>query len=196
MKHLTDSYYSAAELSSFLSVEAQEATAYINSFIHDYLHVPTSSEHFSDVMMFDSFEYEPHPKGAKRKATRGRRGIYVFTVKEAFHLTKDEVYRYCNECRGALIDKKGELDLAEGQHFYQGSVIRQSFQQRMKDHYSSGSQVSSLQLNHPSRIIIKDKLRLFIFPVIKELEEHPFFIRMIEKELHNNFRPVAGSTRT
>ena len=66
----------------------------------------------------------------------------------------------------------------------------------MKKHYSEHSDISALQLNNPHRVIVKDKLKVFVFPVIRKLDKESFFIRMVEDRLHERFPAITGSRRT
>ena len=65
----------------------------------------------------------------------------------------------------------------------------------MREHYSDAKGCTGISLNHPNRIMMKDKLKVFLFPVIDELKEEPFFIGMIEAELHKRYPAVTGSRK-
>lgn len=196
MQHIENGEYSAKQLMQMVQKEAQLAVDYIDAVLLDYDHTFHSCEHFSDVYMTANYVYTPNPKGDLRKATRGRHGVYVFVVNTDFVLSKQEVHDYCEKCQGAGINIRGERHLAKGQHFYQGSATGTSLHTRIKEHYSVHSQISALQLNNPNRIVVKDKLTLFIFPVVASLDYQSFFIRMIEEEIHNRHKAIAGSKRT
>ena len=196
MKHIEAGDYTVKQLMAFLSAEANEAVDYIESVIQDYENAPHKSEHFSDVLLIEDYVYNPNPTGQLRKSLWGRRGVYVFVVKESFHLSYEEVSEYCSQCSGAGFPDWHEKDIEEGQHFYQGSAASKSLHSRMKDHYSEHSNIAAIQLNNPHRVIVKDKLKVFVFPVIRKLDNESFFIRMVEDRLHERFPAITGNRRT
>lgn len=66
---------------------------------------------------------------------------------------------------------------------------------RLNQHYSNRNDISSMRLNSNERLFIKDNLSVYVFPVKRELQDNSFIIRMIEKELHNQFPAITGSNR-
>ena len=195
MRNLGGVDYSAEQLSAFLLQEAEDAVDYILSVIADYDHTNHYSEHFSDVTRFDSYVHESRPKGDKKASTYGRLGIYVFVAKDSFHLSGAQVQQYNKADTSARFGRVRDYDIPAGTHFYQGSASSNSLLVRFRHHFEM-TQVGGLKLNHPNRTIVKDHLYLYAFPVVKSLNEYPFFIKMIEKALHNRRRPMMGTTRT
>lgn len=194
MQHLTERDYSARDLYIALENEAQKAVDYIDEVINDYNGTAHENEYFRDVILFDDVDFPVEPRNGLRISTRGRRGIYVFIVKTDFSLTRQEVAQY-NKCAGAGFSKKyGAKELKMGDHFYQGSACN-SLLVRFHQHYSIDCQASAMKLNNPNRLMVKDKLKLYIFPMVPGLEFRHFFIEMIEEILHKRFPPITGGTR-
>ena len=181
---------------NLLQEEACSAVNYIASVINEYDKAEHNSKYFSDVLLVKNYEYNPHPTGELKKATWGRKGLYVFVVTQDFELNTKEVKEYCSIAGAGFWDTPLPQSLRAGDHFYQGSTISKSLHTRIKEHYSEKSDQSAICLNNPKRIIAKDKIELYIFPIRKEFEKYPFFIRMIEAELHEKFRARTGSKRT
>lgn len=194
MQHLIEKDYSAKELMVALQNEAKEAVNRIASIINDYEHEPHNNEYFKNVLLFEEADFPKNPTGELRKSVRGGRGLYVFVVKEDFSLTKEEVFNYNEKCNGAGFKKYGAANLHSGDHFYQGSTTK-SLQTRLRAHYSTKAAASAIQLNNPHRLVVKGKLKVFIFPMVAALEHRPFFIKMIEDELHERFPTITGSRR-
>lgn len=44
-------------------------------------------------------------------------------------------------------------------------------------------------------MIIKCKLIVFLFPMVASLEHRPFFIKLVEAELHKRVPAITGSSR-
>lgn len=195
MQHLVEKDYSARDLLFALQNEASKAVDYIDEVIRDYDHSSHNNDIFKDILKIENYEYSSKPTGDLKKPTWGRRGVYVFVVKEDFYLSRQQVHDYCERCHGAGFRTRGEAYLKKGKHFYQGSATSNSFHTRLKDHYSSGTEISALQLCNPYRAIVKDKLDVFVFPMVAALDCRAFFIKMIESELHRRFEPITGSTR-
>lgn len=195
MQHLSEKDYSAKDLLIALQKEASDAVDYIDSVIKDYDHVPHQNDIFKDVLKVENYSYSSEPVGNIKKSTWGRHGVYVFVVKEDFELLGPQVSDYCDRCHGASFKVRGAADLKKGQHFYQGSATSNSFHTRLKEHYSSGTDISALQLNNRYRAVVKDKLVVFLFPMVPSLEHRPFFIKMVEAELHRRFPAITGSSR-
>ena len=186
--------YTAKQLMGLIHSEVDLAVDYISTVIKDYENTKHVSEHFSDVLMIENYVHNPAPSGSLRKSLRGRPGVYVFIVKEAFQLSYKEVFDYSEKCHGAGFPKYQDMSFEVGQHYYQGSAL-DSLLKRMGTHYSKKSHVSALQLNNIYRIKVKNKLKVFVFPVIEELKDEPFFIKMIEARLHKRFPAFTGSNR-
>ena len=195
MQHLDEKDYSARDLLVALQKEASSAVDYIDFAIKDYDHVPNHNDIFKDVLRIEGYQYSSNPEGCLRESTWGRHGVYVFVVNEDFDLSGPQVSAYCDKCHGAGFKSRGAVSLRKGQHFYQGSVTSNSFHTRLKEHYSSGTDISALQLNNRYRSIVKDKLVVFVFPMVASLEHRPFFIKMIENDLHQRFPAITGSSR-
>ena len=195
MQHIKEGEYSAKQLMVWLENEAKQANDYIDCVLNDYDHTPHFSEHFNNVLQVNNYTYARWPQGDLYKATYGQQGIYVFIVNADFQLSGKEVNDYCEKCNGAGFYVRGKKALLKGQRFYQGSTIR-SLHCRIREHYSEYSSNSALQLNNPNRIIVKDKLTLFLFPVVPSLKRYPFFIRMIESEMHYRHKALTGNKRT
>lgn len=195
MQHLDENDYSARELLDALQRKASNAVNFIDSAIKDYDHAPTGNDVFKDVLRIENYHYSSNPKGCLKESTWGRHGVYVFVVNEDFDLSGPQVSDYCDKCHGAGFNTRGAVSLKKGQHFYQGSATSNSLHTRLKEHYSSGTDISALQLNNKYRSVVKDKLVVFLFPMVASLENRPFFIKMVEDDLHKRFPAVTGSSR-
>ena len=195
MLKLKEGEYDVAFIYNLLEEEASKAVGYIISVINQMNNQIYDSEFFSDVIVLDDYEYEPNPKGQLRKSLWGRKGLYVFVLKNDVYLTYKEVSDYCSGTNGAGFYKWEEQHLVKGQHFYQGSTIN-SLLSRIREHYSENCNAAALKLNNSSRIIMKDKLRLFVFPLRRDFDKCSYFIRMIEDQLHNRVPAATGNKRT
>lgn len=66
---------------------------------------------------------------------------------------------------------------------------------RLGHHFgpTPGCNPMGLALNHPSRIILRDKVRVAAFPIKREFEDYaPLLLDHTEAELHNILKPIAG----
>ena len=195
MQHVKEGHYLLDELIGILDVEAKKASNYISSVIHDDGYFPHVSEYFSDVVISDVVEFEEKLTSEYRKTLWGRHGIYVFVIKEDFTLTYKEVWDYCEKCKAAGFQEYHDYYLKKGQHFYQGSATSLSLYSRLNQHFSTSKTVSSMHLNHPSRVIVKDKLTVYVFPMRKVYKNYKLFSKMVEEKIHERYHPITGSTR-
>ena len=179
-----------------LSREAQKAVDYIVNVISDYDNAVLSSEFFSNVLLIENYKYNPHPTGDLKSSTWGRKGVYVFIVSEDYILKPEEVAKYSAISGAGFWDAPLKQCLKKGDHFYQGSTIRKSLHTRLKEHYSDECDQAGIKLNNKNRIIMKDRVKVFVFPIRKELECYHFFIRLIESRLHEEYPAKSGSKKT
>lgn len=127
----------------------------------------------------------------------GRWGVYVFVMKEDFVLTREMVIDWA-EVKGAPITNWHEYKLAKNQCFYLGSAVANgdSLLTRIKDHFGDREK-TALRLSNSSRIVMKDKLKCFAFPIKKiyPKDQYDIILRRTEKKLHEAFEPVCGIRR-
>lgn len=155
---------------------------------------------------FDIFDapvcYEMYPSKDELKSLRGKKGVYIFRVKNAQKLTRDEIKKW-NEEKGAnflpIYGGPASISFCSNDVLYIGSCYSESLFTRMQEHY--GDYKPGLQLNAAQRTVLRDNVRAYAFPIKKEyLQKDTLYAKMIlpviEKELHNLLHPKAGSTRT
>lgn len=186
--------YTLSQLFDFIDEDVSNAVSYIYNFIN-HLTLDVSNDIFSDVIKIENYVVDSYPTEPLRTSLRGRKGIYVFVVERDMDLTRDEVVSYSHRCTGSGFPHWVEISLRVGQHFYQGSATGMSLLSRLNQHYSNRNDISSMRLNSNERLFIKDNLSVYVFPVKRELQDNSFIIRMIEKELHNQFPAITGSNR-
>ena len=116
MQTIAGEDYSTKKIMSLIRSEVTAAVNYIDCVINDYEGIDHQSEHFSDVLMLEDYEYDPNPTGPVRKSLRGRHGVYVFLMKNDLFLTYEQVRSY-NDCKGAGFLNLSEKNLLTGQQF-------------------------------------------------------------------------------
>ena len=155
---------------------------------------------------FDIFDapvcYEMYPSKDELKSLRGEKGVYIFRVKNAQKLTRDEIKKW-NEEKGAnflpIYGGPASISFCANDVLYIGSCYSKSLLVRMQEHY--GDYKPGLQLNAAQRTVLRDNVRAYAFPIKKGyLQKDTLYAKMIlpviEKELHNLLHPKTGSTRT
>ena len=153
------------------------------------------SDTFEAPIIIDSFP----TKDELSKKLRGKHGVYIFFVKDAITLSKQEVKEW-NSLSGAKFPPNKELNINGGDCLYVGSCYSKntSLYRRMKVHYSYDPTATGLQLGDTKREILKDKVKFVVFPINKSFTapHRKMVLPIIEKRLHETLHPKAGFSRT
>ena len=146
--------------------------------------------------------YEMYPSKNDLNSLRRKKGVYIFRVKNAQELTRDEIKKW-NEEKGAnflpIYGGPASISFCANDVLYIGSCYSESLLVRMQEHY--GDYKPGLQLNAAQRTVLRDNVRAYAFPIKKEyLQKDTLYAKIIlpviEKEVHILLHPKAGSTRT
>lgn len=147
--------------------------------------------------------YEMYPSKNELNSLRGKKGVYIFRIKNAQELTRDKIKEW-NEEKGAIFlpiyGRHASISFCANDVLYIGSCYSESLFTRTQAHYGYNGK-PGLQLNKAGRTILKDNVRAYAFPIKKEyLQKDTLYAKIIlpviEKELHILLHPKAGSTRT
>ncbi len=133
------------------------------------------------------------------KKLRARYGIYIFVMKNDLNISVQQALSW-NKIGGAPLNFSGnpkDISAKENDCFYIGSCYNQSLLTRMHNHFSNKENMKSLKLNISGREWIKSSLKVYCFPIklIFCENERRIILRAIEKDLHNNLKAIAGSSR-
>ncbi len=136
----------------------------------------------------------------------GRKGIYIFLTTSEFDFPQDKIIQW-NSCSGALINSQDSVNgnivsfsIEKDQIFYIGSCYSESLLTRIRQHCNNtnSTQTASLKMGDKHREWVKEYLEVYYFPIKKKYTENELHIIItgIEKELHNRYETIAGSSRT
>ena len=126
---------------------------------------------------------------------RGRKGIYLFMFTGAGDLLEDEINEY-NSISGAKIKKNNKPYYNEVDCLYVGSCVSESLYTRINQHYSKDDRYTALKLDNNKRTALKNEVICVAIPMKKEYSEfYRLVLPHIEKRLHEEIYPMAGSSR-
>ena len=127
---------------------------------------------------------------------RGKKGIYVFVITQDVPLTREQVRAWSERCKGAGFNDWFQDDLKTGEILYVGSCISKSLYVRIREHFLDITTVTSLQLGHPARNMVFNSVKVYAYPIKTGYESYyRFIIPQVEKKLHGELKPKAGSSR-
>lgn len=139
------------------------------------------------------------------KILKGRKGIYIFLTTSNFLFSKEKIHKW-NNCTGAKINPQesngnlNDFSVEKHQIFYLGSCYSESLLTRIRKHCisSEDTKTASLKLGNINRAWMKTNLQVYAFPIKNKFsdDELHLIITGIEKELHNRFITISGSSRT
>lgn len=145
-----------------------------------------SSDIFSGAFSFDSITSRP-------RQIRGKSGVYVFIISKAVAFNTEEVRKW-NSIEGAGFKDYQEKTLNAGDCLYVGSG--DSIFQRMTAHFGAEGESTGLKLGHDKRKKAEKCVRVYAFPLKEDFAEYSdMIIRQVEKRLHAELKPIAGSSR-
>jgi len=174
------------ELNYIFNNEANNIINYIHNQ-QDY-----NSDIFDEPVSTDANENRP-------KSLRGQKGVYVVLFTENKHLTYEDITKWCSVKGAPFNIVWRDYAFEEAQCLYVGSCSSNSLYKRLGEHYRSDNEKYSLNINHPNRILLKDSIRILLFPLKKNLDLKEAEIRIvvtsIEKILHNRLHPLTGLSR-
>ena len=160
-------------------------------------YIYNNDDFFSNVFISHGKDYI---EGISFKDGWGKHGIYIIFIDKNVCLDYNAVYNFNespNSTGGKICPNHYEaIYLKEGDCLYLGSATKESLYSRLNQHFRESTCYSSLHLNDENRIILKDKIKIFAFPVKNEKVKHTtMLLKSIEKELHEIYRPKAGGNR-
>lgn len=168
------------------------------NYIQNYLNtnVYSNDDFFSNAFISYGKDYID---GISFKDGWGKNGIYIIFMDTDVYLDYNAVYNF-NECATGgkiCLNHYEAIYLKNGDCIYLGSATKESLYSRLNQHFRKSTCYSSLHLNEENRIILKDKIKIFAFPVKnKKIKHIATLLKVIEKELHEIYRPKAGGNRT
>ena len=146
-------------------------------------------EMFEDPCVFSNIDDRP-------RKLWGKKGIYVFEITQDVPLTREQVRRWSEFCKGAGFNDWFQGDLKAGDILYVGSCINESLYVRVRQHFLNETTATSLQLGNPARRMLYNSVRVYAYPIKKGYEAYyRYIIPQIEKKLHESLKPKAGSSR-
>lgn len=126
----------------------------------------------------------------------GYYGVYAFVISEDVHLSYEQVLKWCG-ISGAPYNDYRIRDLSEGMSLYVGSCSSESIYSRMGNHFKSDGSATSLNINHPNRVFLKDFVRIMAFPLKREYDKYAkLIVTFIEKRMHDVLKPITGKSKT
>lgn len=128
----------------------------------------------------------------------GKYGIYIFVLTEDVMISSEEFARY-QSISGARIKERieGETVFFEEQCLYTGSSIRNSLYVRINQHFNNKIKPAALHIGHRNRNVFMGKTVVYAFPIKKEFYEYlKIIVPQLETYMHEQFCPIAGSSRT
>ena len=150
---------------------------------------------FEDEVFDSSFVL--YNENERPKKLIGRKGVYVFEITKDVPLTREQVRLWSERCKGAGFNDWFQGDLKQGDILYIGSCISKSLFVRIREHFLNKTTINSLRLGHPDRHMLYDAVKVYAFPIKKSIPDqyYRYLIPIVEKKLHDELQPKAGSSR-
>lgn len=127
---------------------------------------------------------------------RGKKGIYVFEITQDIPMSEKQVRAWNERCKGAGFNEWFQRDLKKGDILYVGSCISESLFVRTRQHFLDKTTATSLRLGHPARKMAYNSVRVYAYPINNGYETYyRYIIPQVEKKLHEDLKPKAGSSR-
>lgn len=144
--------------------------------------------------MFSIDELESH---LRPKEIRGKKGIYIFTMKGNYSLSAEQIRRWNSKVNGAGFKKYEAIELHKGQCLYLGSCVSESLYVRIGQHMGDKGEATGLKLSHSTRSFLKNAVHVYVFPISNNYNPryYRYILPQIERSLHDKLEPVAGSKR-
>ena len=141
-------------------------------------------------------ELREDPKIGGARNLYGRHGIYVFLLDEPIELSTEEI-KVFNSLKGAKLKDKESFSACEGSCLYAGSSCSDSLYVRLRNHFKEDYKGASLHLGAPERNKLLGKVTAYVFPIKKKYEPYlKIIMPTLETKLHEDYMPLAGSSRT
>jgi hypothetical protein len=150
---------------------------------------------FDKILFFDHDNTQAHD-ATLYKETRGRRGVYVFVMKDECDDMKDFYLSH-----GAQ-HNNGDKPLKKGDTLYVGKSYKIGV--RIREHHSANNvSPNSLKLNHETRKRLIGKYQIFCFLLKKDYHStgdkknmfQNLILGSVESFLHERLKPKVGSSR-
>ena len=163
----------------------KETLEIIKAFSQD---TEIESEVFEGPICFESLDTRP-------ASLQGKYGIYIFKVLQTMQLSSGEVRRW-NSIKGAGFNTTLGKNIKENSALYLGSRVNNSIYVRTRQHFLKDGEHTSLKLKNSCRKCMLNCVRIYAFPIKEKYEGYLRIIApAIEKRLHNQLQPLAGSSR-
>lgn len=126
---------------------------------------------------------------------RGYRGVYVFIMTEDVYMTTEQCWRW-NAIAGAPFEYCKNHVLQNGKCLYVGSCSSNSIYTRMGQHFKSDGSTTSLNINHPNRVLLKNSVKIIAFPLKREYDNYSrLIVTSIEERLHIELNSLIGKRK-
>ena len=172
------------EINKFVKNEVK----YIQNYICNKRDI--ESKLFSNGYIFYGIDYS----NEVFKQVRGLYGIYIIIMNENLFLDTKSVYNFNEKAKGGKFKEYRSYDLKKGTCIYLGSCTKLSLYSRLNQHFKDSECYYSLHLKNKNRIILKDKIKIVVFPEkYSSYYANDILLKKIEQELHNTLKPTNGS---
>ncbi len=176
------------ELNNEINKFVENEIEYIQNCINNIHEV--ESEIFLKEYIFYGKDYQ---NNKSYNQVRGEHGIYIIYMNEDLLLNYKLVYNFNENGTGGKFKEYREYNLKKGDCIYLGTCISKSLFSRLHQHFENSNCYGSLQLGNEFRKILKDKIKIFAFPIKSSCNE--ILLKNIEKRLHEILNPTNGSKR-
>lgn len=177
------------ELNDNICSFVKDKIKYIQNYLVSNKYI--NDDFFSDVFIFYGKDYS---ENAGFRDVWGKEGIYIFYINEDIYLDKKAVFDFNEHANGAKFKNYNAQNLKKGDCLYIGSSTSNSLYTRINQHFKESDCYGSLHLTEKNREILKNKVKIVAFSVKdKNLKYNPAILKIIEQELHEIYKPKAGS---
>lgn len=177
-------------------MKVEEISKYLSDFLDNEINFITnnnSSNFFNEKYILYGKDYGDN-NGFRE--LWGKKGIYMFFLDENVDLDYTSVKNFNDCASGGKFKEYKPISLLKGDCLYVGSSTSESLYTRINQHFKKSSCYSSLHLQEEKRKILKDKVKIIVFPVKNKTIKHlELLLKCIEKELHKKYQPKSGSNR-
>ncbi len=154
--------------------------------------INTGADYTSDVFN-DTVEFSVNIE--RPRSLIGYRGVYIFIMTEDVSMTIEQCWGW-NNVAGAPFEYCKNRDLLKGKCLYVGSCSSKSIYSRMGEHFKSDGSITSLNINHPNRELLKNSVKIIAFPLKREFDNYSrLVVTSLEERLHDALKPITGKRR-
>ena len=179
---------------------------YINDVLDEFINYETSiicnsllNDEFINSSFFESMYIiygKDYLVDNSFNGLKGKLGIYLFFITDNISLTYENVLKFNEYGSGGKFKAYHQTNLHKGDCLYLGSSTSKSLYSRLQTHFNNKKEPSALHLSLTDRKILKDKVKIYVFPVANgKYKNINILLKAIEKELHDIYNPISGSPR-